>query len=58
MTPESLGNFTYGMLGKSLGLSLPELYAGSYVAAGLPYSGVKLANETYDWTYIRKGYYY
>ena len=40
MTPESLGNWTYGYIGALIGLNLPTLLAGSYYAAGtpLPYS--------------------
>ena len=58
MTPEGVGNYTYGMLGKSLGLSLSELYAGSFVAAKFPCSGNAFYNEMLDWHYIKKGYNY
>lgn len=51
-------NCTYGMLGKSLGLSINESYLGSYVAAGLPTSDNDLANEMNDWKYITLGYSY
>lgn len=57
MDPEELGNYTYGYIGHALGLSLsPELYGGSWVAAGLPTSGGSLASEFEDWPAIKKGY--
>jgi len=40
MTPESLGNFTYGYIGGALGIPLFILHAGSSYAAGFPSSGV------------------
>ena len=55
MTPEELGNYTYGYIGTALGISLPELYTGSWVAAGLPISGDAMANEFTDWYSIEKG---
>ena len=58
MTPEMLGNFTYGYLGHAYGISLPLLYAGSYYAAGFPLTGSKLDNEIWDWKYITMGYLY
>lgn len=56
MTPEELGNYTYGFIGAALGAPLPELYAGSWVAAGLPVSGDELAGEFNDWPAIEKGF--
>ena len=58
MTPEMLGNFTYGYLGCKYGFSLPLLYAGSYYAAGFPTDGSDLDNELWDWGWITKGYSY
>lgn len=57
ITPEKLGNYTYGALGKSFGIPLPVLYFGSYYAAGFPIYGEKLNDEINDWVYITLGYY-
>ena len=54
MTPEELGNYTYGYIGTALGFNLTELYGGSWVAAGFPISGDELSNEFNDWTAIKK----
>ena len=57
MTPEQIGNYTYGYLGRKYDYSLPILYAGSYWAAGFPTSGTELENEIFsDWAYIYLGY--
>ena len=56
MTPEMLGNYTYGYLGHAYGIPLPILIAGSYYAADCPLGGDALKNEIWDWTFIRKGY--
>ena len=56
MTPERLGNCTYGVLGRAYGIPLQILYAGSYVAAGCPRNGSDLANEMTDRIYIEYGY--
>ena len=56
MTPEMLGNYTYGVIGKAFGFSLDVLLFGSFSAAGFPSEGDKLANEYMDWDYIRRGY--
>ena len=56
MTPEELGNYTYGYIGKALGFNLAELYGGSWAAAGFPISGKELSNEFSDWSSIKKGY--
>ena len=56
MTPENLGNYTYGVLGKSFGIPLSILYAGSYYAAHFPTCGEELSNELNDWKYITIGY--
>lgn len=56
MTPESLGNYTYGFIGRASGFSLPVLIAGSYYAAGFPTEQKALTNEVTDWLYITIGY--
>jgi len=55
-TPERLGNYTYGYIGRALGLPLGLLYAGSFVAADKS-TLEKLQNEFNDWPEIKKGYY-
>ena len=58
MTPENLGNYTYGYIGQKYGCPLPLLFAGSYYAAGFPLSGSDLQNEIgSDWYYITLGFY-
>lgn len=57
-TPENLGNFTYGYLGYSYGISLEVLLVGSYYAAGFPTSDDALKNEINDWIHITRGYNY
>ena len=58
ITPEQLGNYTYGALGRSYGYKLPVLYAGSYYAADFPLGGKALYNEVCsDWLYITLGYF-
>ena len=56
MTPEELGNFTYGYLGAAYGFSIQTLIAGSYYAAGFPTEGEELENEQGDWLFIQLGY--
>ena len=58
MTPELLGNFTYGYIGAALGLPLGMLYFGSWYAAGfpMPWGDDWLVNERWDWMYIAQGY--
>lgn len=57
MTPQGLGNYTYGYLGAAFGIPLPVLYAGSYYAAGLPVDYDLLSHEIgEDWNYITQGY--
>ena len=58
MTPEALGNFTYGYLGYSYGISLNVLFAGSEYAAGFPSEGSALENELIDQRYVEMGYNY
>lgn len=58
MTPESMGNFTYGYLGYVLGIPQPVLIAGSYYAAEFPIYGDRLENELWDWGYVNMGYLY
>lgn len=55
MTPEELGNYTYGYIGAALGLPTGELIAGSWVAAGFPTEGSALNNEFNDWLSIILG---
>ncbi len=55
MTPEELGNYTYGYIGAALGLTKTELYGGSWYAAGFPTSGADWDNEYNDWSSIKKG---
>ena len=57
MTPENLGNYTYGFLGYAYGIPYDHLLIGSYYAAGFPTSGDALANEiVLDWGCILLGY--
>ena len=56
MTPENLGNFTYGVLGYAYGIPLEHLVPGSWYAAGFPLGGDRLSNEVLDWFYIVLGY--
>ena len=58
MTPESLGNFTYGYIGAALGLSLDLLVIGSWVADGfsLPSLRGDFMNEFRDWGYVAIGF--
>ena len=57
LTPENLGNVTYGILGRSYGFDLFTLLEGSYVAAGLPKEGAGLENElTVDQPCVYIGY--
>ena len=58
MTPEMIGNYTYGVIGEAFGFSIDTLLAGSFVAAGFPTEGAELINEYTDWNYIRRGYYH
>ena len=55
MTPESLGNFTYGYLGAAFGISYQTLIYGSIGAAVLPKSNADVFNESGDWNYIAMG---
>ena len=57
MTPEQLGNFTYGCLGRAYGFDLDLLHDGSFVAAHFPEEGTNdWINEMEDWSYIDMGY--
>jgi len=58
MTPESLGNFTYGALGAAYGIPYQILQAGSYYAADFPGGGIVLANELIDQKNLLLGYLY
>ena len=55
MTPEELGNYTYGYIGAAMGLTTAELYGGSWYAAGFPTGGADWTNEYNDWSSIKKG---
>jgi len=57
MTPESLGNWTYGYIGAAQGIPLNVLVAGSWVAAEGPVSGDDWVNERGDWVYVQRGFY-
>jgi hypothetical protein len=72
MTPEELGNYTYGYIGAALGVPLPILLGASYVVAdaslfkyywklfvdtnNLKHEIDELKNEYKDWDSIKKGY--
>ena len=58
LTPEELGNYTYGVLGREFGIPISMLHGGSYFAAHCPIWGDKLYDELYhDWQFINLGYY-
>lgn len=55
LTPENLGNVTYGIIGRAYGIDLLTLLGGSYVAAGFPTEGPVLDNELFEdqpWIYL------
>ena len=57
-TPEILGNYTYGALGRAYGFSLSLLFWGSNYAAKFPQPGTfKYDNEMSDLLFIANGYY-
>ena len=56
MTPEQLGNYTYGVLGYAYGIPLNHLILGSYHAADFPTEGPALENELMDWGFVTMGY--
>ena len=57
-TPEILGNYTYGALGRAYGFDIPLLFAGSIYAAKFPQRGTfDYDNEMVDWLFIANGYY-
>ena len=56
-TLEKLGNYTYGVLGKSYCFGLGLLFMGSMKAAGYPKPGTRdYDEEMADWLYIANGY--
>ena len=57
VTPEALGNYIYGMLGRAYGFSMEELLIGSAYAAGFPTEGPGFDNEMQDWSYITMGFF-
>jgi len=58
MTPESLGNWTYGYIGAALGLGLGVLLLGSWYADGFsaPWTYAFRRNEFLDWGYVALGF--
>ena len=56
VTPENLGNYTYGHLGAAFGIPYKTLLYGSVGAAGVPNTGADISNELNDWKYITMGY--
>lgn len=56
LTPECLGNLTYGYIGASFGFPFKVLLAGSYYAADFPVEENTVLNELMDWKYILIGY--
>ena len=57
-TPEILGNYAYGALGKAYGIDLSLLFFGSMYAARFPEQGTNdYDNEMADWLFIANGYY-
>ena len=55
MTPEKLGNYTYGYIGKAMGLTYLELVGGSWYAADFPTGHSFWTNEYLDWFSISAG---
>ena len=56
ITPEGLGNYTYGYLGEAFGFSQQLLSHASYAVAGAPNEGALLHNEHIDRSYVILGY--
>ena len=56
MTPEELGNYSYGFIGAAMGFSMIELITGSWYAAGFPIWGDSMSNELYDHIFIESGF--
>jgi len=59
ITPEDLGNYTYGFLGAALGFSSNTLIMGSWFADGFSLPGGlrgNFTNEFHDWFYVIRGY--
>jgi len=54
MTPEQLGNYTYGYIGAAFGIPLPILICGYIYAADLGNLN-EVTNEFNDWPYIQYG---
>ena len=55
MTPEQLGNFTYGYIGRAAGYGLFTLMGASFIVA-FPLNRDELFDEFGDWVDIRRGY--
>ena len=61
VTPEKLGNYTYGLLGASFGISFENLINGSVFAAligGTLNSPAGIDNEIGDWNEVARGYFF
>ena len=65
MTPESMGNYTYGYIGAALGIPLATLFGGSFAVAGVPqpynkfpyiHANPDFHNEMGDWVHISSGF--
>jgi len=56
MTPDRLGNWTYGYIGAAAGFALLTLQTGSWYAAGMPLWGANLDMERGDRPDIRSGF--
>ena len=56
MTPEQIGNYTYGILGAAYNFDLIELETASYIVAKFPTGEDYFANEFIDEIYIAMGY--
>ena len=56
MTPEALGNYTYGYLGAMFGFSPQMVGLGSAYAAEFPLWGSEFQNERLDQMYVGMGY--
>ena len=56
VTPEYLGNYTYGYIGAAMGISSRMLHTGSFVAALPIKTWDSFMNEFSDWNAIDAGY--
>ena len=58
MTPEDLGNFTFGYIGHGIGIPYSTLIFGSWYAAGFPVRGEAWIDERKDHGHIRQGFHF